>query len=102
MRRTWVASAAYAFINDALYLEATVYTTLSAGAQNNLGTDPFGAPGLFSAAPYWRAAFEPHWGNHWLEVGTFGMYAPVRPWTMPGTLDDYDLSADRQLHRHRL
>ncbi len=82
-----VSVGAYTFINDALYLEATVYTTLSAGAQNNLGTDPFGSPGLFSAAPYWRAAFEPHWGNHWLEVGTFGMYAPVRPWTMPGTFD---------------
>ena len=41
--------------------------------------------GLFGAAPYWRAAFEPHWGNNWLEIGTFGMYAPVRPWTMAGT-----------------
>jgi len=76
---------AYAFINDALYLEASVYTTLSPTLQNDFGTDPFGAPGLFDAAPYWRAAYEPHWGNHWLEIGTFGMYAPVRPWTMPGT-----------------
>ena len=61
-----VSVGAYTFINDALYLEATVYTTLRPGAQNDLGTDPFGSPGLFSAAPYWRAAFEPHWGNHWL------------------------------------
>jgi hypothetical protein len=82
-----VSVGAYTFINDALYLEATVYTTLSAGAQNDLGTDPFGAPGLFSAAPYWRAAFEPHWGSNWLEIGTFGMYAPVRPWTMAGTFN---------------
>ena len=82
-----VSVGAYTFINDALYLEATVYTTLSPGAQNNLGTDPFGAPGLFGAAPYWRAAFEPHWGSNWLEIGTFGMYAPVRPWTMPGTFN---------------
>ena len=28
---------AYTFINDALYLEASVYTTLSPGAQNDLG-----------------------------------------------------------------
>ncbi len=82
-----VSVGAYTFINDALYLEATVYTTLSPGAQNNLGSDPFGAPGLFGAAPYWRAAFEPHWGSNWLEIGTFGMYAPVRPWTMPGTFN---------------
>ena len=81
-----VASAgAYAFINDALYLEATVYTTLSPNAQNSLGTDPFNAPGLFDAAPYWRLAYEPHWGNHWLEVGTFGMIANVHPWVAPGT-----------------
>ena len=79
-----------------------VFGALLPGAQNDLGTDPFGSPGLFSAAPYWRAALKPHWGNHWLEIGTFGMYAPVRPWTMPGTLDDVDLSADGQLHRHRL
>jgi hypothetical protein len=82
-----VSAGAYTFINDSLYLEATVYTTLSPGAQNVLGTDPFGAPGLFGAAPYWRAAFEPHWGNNWLEIGTFGMYAPVRPWTMAGTFN---------------
>ena len=81
-----VASAgAYVFVNDALYLEATVYTTLSPNAQNSLGTDPFNAPGLFDAAPYWRLAYEPHWGNHWLEVGTFGMIANVHPWTAPGT-----------------
>ncbi len=77
---------AYAFINDALYLEATVYTTLNPNNQNTLGTDPFGAPGLFDAAPYWRAAFEPHWGNHWLEVGTFGMTANVHPWVAAGTM----------------
>jgi hypothetical protein len=76
---------AYAFFNDALYLEASVYTTLSPGIQNDLGTDPFGSPGLFSAAPYWRAAYEPHWGNNWFEFGTFGMYAGVHPWTAAGT-----------------
>jgi hypothetical protein len=76
---------AYAFINDALYLEATVYTTLNPNTQNSLGTDPFGAPGLFDAAPYWRVAYEPHWGSHWLEVGTFGMAANVHPWVAAGT-----------------
>ena len=76
---------AYAFINDSLYLEASIYRTLNPNTQNDLGTDPFGAPGLFGAAPYWRVAYEPHWGNHWLEVGTFGIYAPVRPWAIPGT-----------------
>jgi hypothetical protein len=71
----------YAFINDMLYLEATAYRTLDFRAQNSLGVDPFGSPGLFDgAAPYWRAAFEPQWGNHALMIGTFGMLANVHPW----------------------
>src|SRR5262249_19387246 len=72
---------AYAFINDVFYLEATAYRTLDFSTQNDLGTDPFGARGLFDLAPYWRIAFEPHWGNNWLELGTFGMAADVHPWT---------------------
>ena len=80
-----VSAGAYAFINDTLYLETTVYTTLNPFTQNDLGVDPFDAPGLFDAAPYWRVAFEPHWGNNWLEVGTFGMTANVHPWIAAGT-----------------
>ena len=72
---------AYTFINDLLYLEVTGYKTLSFSQQNALGTDPFGAPGLFGGvAPYWRAALEPHWGRHSLMLGTFGMYSEVHPW----------------------
>jgi hypothetical protein len=72
---------AYTFINDKLYLEVSGYRTLDFHAQNALGTDPFGAPGLFDgAAPYWRVAFEPQWGSHSLMVGAFGMYFNVHPW----------------------
>ena len=78
---------AYAYMNDALYIEASVYHALNPQTQNDLGADPFDAPGLFDAAPYWRVAFEPHWGNNWLEVGTFGMLAGIHPWTTPGTTD---------------
>ena len=39
---------AYAYVNDVLYLEASVYRTLDAKTQNDLGTDPFNAPGLFT------------------------------------------------------
>ena len=76
---------AYAYVNNLLYLEASFYRTLGFNAQNDLGADPFGAPGLFDVAPYWRVAFEPHWGSHWLEVGTFGMAANVHPWSSPPT-----------------
>ena len=81
-----VASAgAYAFINNAVYLEASAYHSLSPNTLNSLGADPFDAPGRLDWSPYWRAAFEPHWGSHWLEVGTFGMIANVHPWTAAGT-----------------
>ena len=75
---------AYVLVNDVLYLEGSAYRTLDFGTQNALGTDPFGAPGLFDgASPYWRVAVEPHFGSHWLMVGAFGMSADVHPWIDP-------------------
>jgi hypothetical protein len=71
----------YAMINDILYLEATGYQTLQFSQQNSLGVDPFASPGLFSGvAPYWRVAFEPHWGPHTFMLGTYGMIFNVNPW----------------------
>jgi hypothetical protein len=72
---------AYTMINDLLYLEVTGCKTLPFSAQNALGTDPFGAPGLLgNVSPYWRIALEPHWGRNTLMIGTFGMYSEVHPW----------------------
>ncbi len=71
----------YLWIDNKIYLEASAYNTLDFKTQNTLGANPFGAPGLFEGpAPYFRVAFEPNWGNHWLMVGAFGMLANVRPW----------------------
>ena len=93
---------AYAFIDDMLYLEASAYLTLGFREQNALGVDPFDAPGQFSGfAPYWRAAFEPHWGNNSLMVGTFGMIADVHPWTMPGTTTTDTFPQTQSIFRHR-
>jgi hypothetical protein len=80
-----VSVGPYVYINDLIYLETSVYRTISPGAQNALGVDPFGAPGTLDASPYWRAAIEPHWGPHWLEVGTFGMIANIHPFIAPLT-----------------
>ncbi len=89
----------YTFINDMLYLEATGYKTLNFRQQNAVGTDPFGAPGLFdTVSPYWRAAFESHWDRNYLMLGTFGMMASVHPWIDPtfalGTMATFS-QADR-------
>jgi hypothetical protein len=75
-------AGAYAFINNLIYLELTVYKTLDFKTLPKLGADPFDLPGQsVGAMPYWRAAVEPHWGRNWLEFGTFGMVARFHPWT---------------------
>ena len=97
----------YAWINNLVYLELSGYRTFGHDTQAKLMTDPFGAPGLFEGvAPYWRVAIEPHWGNHWLEFGAFGMSARVHPWTlMPDANGFYTnryVPANRSVQRHRL
>lgn len=74
-------AGAYAFINNLVYLELTGYRTLDFKTLPKLGIDPLGASPFQELAPYWRLAVEPHWGNHWLEFGTFGMSARVHPFT---------------------
>ena len=71
----------YAFINNLVYLELTGYRTLDFKTLPKLGLDPLGAAPFQNLAPYWRVAIEPHWGNHWLEFGAFGMSASVHPFT---------------------
>lgn len=71
----------YVFINDLVYLELTGYRTLDFKTLPKLGIDPLSASPFQSMSPYWRVAFEPHWGNHWFELGAFGMSARVHPFT---------------------
>jgi len=99
---------AYTLINDVLYLEVSGYRTLDPHTQNSLGTDPLGAPGLLDGvAPYFRAAIEPHWGDHWMMMGAFGMLAKVNPFiglpnpigpfaTFPQTDNYTDVGVDAQ------
>jgi hypothetical protein len=77
---------AYAWINNLVYLELTGYRSINFDSLLKLGPDPFQGPGVSAGmmegiAPYWRVAVEPHWGNHWLEFGAFGMSAQVHPFT---------------------
>jgi hypothetical protein len=76
--------SAYAFWNDALYLEAGVYRSAKQG-QTNLLT---GAAGpldgtasnvIEGGAPYWRAAYEYDWGANSLEAGLYGAEFKLLP-----------------------
>lgn len=89
-------AGAYGFFNNLVYLQLSGYRSIDHDALGRLGVAPFGAPVIEGVAPYWRAAIEPHWGNHWLEFGTFGMSARVHPWWDPAVFDaQTDSNTDR-------
>lgn len=73
---------AYAFFDNLVYLQLSGYRSINPDTLVHLGASPTDAPGFIDgAAPYWRAAIEPHWGRNWWEFGTFGMFAGIHPWT---------------------
>jgi hypothetical protein len=74
---------AYAFWNDMLYAEVTVYRSLSRDLQRGLGLDVTGESAIDGGAPYWRLALQHTWSEHALAVGTYGMVAETFP--RPGT-----------------
>ncbi len=75
-----VGLGAYASWNDLLYVEFDAYRGLSADAMRKLGVTSAGPPStLHGFSPYWRVALEHTFGNHYLELGTYGISAQVRP-----------------------
>ncbi len=72
-------AGAYLFWNDMLYADLTLYKGLSVPALRIAGTGDSGSDAMTNVAPYWRLAIEPHWGPHYLMVGTFGMYGQITP-----------------------
>jgi hypothetical protein len=94
-----MGAGGYVFWNDMLYAELTAYTGQSKTLQEDLGLQPGANPDLLNgAAPYWRLAIEPHWGDHYLMIGTFGMYGQIIPSETFGFgYDDYtDIGFDSQ------
>ena len=72
-----LGAGAYVFWNDMVYAELTGYFGPSKSTLQTFG-ETLG-DGLQGVAPYWRLALEPHWGDHYLMFGTFGMYGQVLP-----------------------
>jgi hypothetical protein len=94
-----VGVSAYGFLDDMLYFEVGGYRPLSTNTQLALGVDTTGqSPISGIAAPYWRVAVEPIWGDHSLEVGTFGLTSNVLPMRMSnaGTDSFTDIGVDTQ------
>jgi hypothetical protein len=93
-----VGFGGYALIDQLLYAEVGGYTTLSPSAQDAIGVDPSGETEIDGFAPYWRVALEKSWGEHSLEVGTYGLRADTFPGRMEGAGHDHvtDVGVDSQ------
>ena len=91
-------AGAYLFWNDMLYAGFTAYKGLPVPALQALNVGNSTTDAVTNVAPYWRLALEPHWGDHYLMVGTFGMYGQVVPGRQYGFgTDNYlDVGFDSQ------
>ena len=92
-------AGAYLFWNDMLYADLTFYKGLPVPVLQAFNVGNSTTDALSNVAPYWRLAIEPHWGDLFWEVGTFGMYGQVTPGRQYGFGTDnfLDVGFDSQL-----
>jgi len=74
-----VGGSIYALWNNQIYGEIGAYHTMSRNAIDTLAGSSDGAPKSDGLAPYWRFVWTPDIGDDSLSVGTFGLYAPLKP-----------------------
>jgi hypothetical protein len=73
-----VGAGGYALWDNTLYTEFDVYKGLGRDVRNALGTVPVASSNSYDGIiPYWRVALQHDFGNHYLEVGTFGLTSDV-------------------------
>jgi hypothetical protein len=80
---------AYAFWNEAVYVEAGVYRSAKQGATNLLTgaagpLDGTASNVIKGVAPYWRAALEHNWDRHSIAIGAYGAEFKLLPGGTPG------------------
>ena len=70
----------YALWNDLIYAEFDLYKGLGRDVRNALGVVPVaGTDSYDGLIPYWRVALEHAFGDHYFELGTFGLSADRAP-----------------------
>lgn len=67
----------YAFWNNLIYGEFSLYRTNQTGITRVLGAGSVQDTVVDGAMPYWRLAVQKQWGPQSLSVGTFGLVADV-------------------------
>jgi hypothetical protein len=87
-----VCVTGYAWIDDALYLEAGGYESPGASFLTHAGVDPTAPGAIDGVAPYLRLAYDKNWGDQNVEVGGFWMHANILPGLdrTTGLTDRYD------------
>lgn len=92
----------YGFYDQKWYGEVAAYYSLPRGWQRSLGlkkADVDSEQEIHGAAPYWRFAYQDDWGDaNNIEVGTFGLAAPIYPGRMSQSGNDWitDIGIDSQ------
>lgn len=92
---TSMGVSAYAWWNNALYVEFGGYRSMDPGTAKFFGT--FAGPGtIVGVAPYGRIAYEWNWNGQSAHVGVLGMAAAIKPNYISGIgTDKYtDIAAD--------
>ena len=73
-----LGAGGYALWNDLVYVETDIYKGLGRDVRNALGVVPVAGSNSFEGViPYWRVAFEHAFGDHYFELGTFGLTSHV-------------------------
>ncbi len=62
-----------------IYGEFTAYRTNNKGITRPLGAGTTISMVVDDVAPYWRVALQQHWQNHFVSVGTYGLFAKIIP-----------------------
>jgi len=89
----------YSLWNNHLYTDITVYRSEHAGASTPV-TGTGQAINIGGVAPYWRVAWQQHFGENYLMVGAYGIYVNSFPGAVSGPSDRYvDPSFDFQYQR---
>jgi len=74
-----MGATAYTMIDDHLYLEAGAYRGVSNHWLKNLGVGSDANPHMDGLSPYWRAAWQMDFTQHYFSVGVFGLNAKFQP-----------------------
>jgi hypothetical protein len=88
----------YAWWNNSLYAEFSLYTAAIRGGAHPLDSTQAGV--IHGVSPYWRLAYESRWDRNSLMIGTYGIDAHVHPGNglpLSGPVDQYrDVAGDVQ------